>query len=309
MEQRTTTILAVDDDAVNLEIIQESLAEAEYHIVTASDGEQAWALLQEGPDRFDAVLLDRMMPKMNGMALLALMQADPAIKSIPVILQTAAASTESVREGLSAGAYYYLTKPYEKPILLAIVRSAIEGYALHRHMRSQAQSVSHAFTLLSAGRFHFRTLAEARSLATLVAGLFPDPEKVGVGIYELMLNAVEHGNLGITYQEKSALLATGSWEKDVLRRLAMPEYAARYATVEFDREPGSILLVIRDQGTGFDWRPYLEFTPERAYDLHGRGIAIAHQLCFTSLEYRGTGNEVVITLDCPELTQTILCST
>ena len=81
MEQRTTTILAVDDDAVNLEIIQESLAEAEYQIVTASDGEQAWALLQEDPDRFDAVLLDRMMPKMNGMALLALMQADPAIKS------------------------------------------------------------------------------------------------------------------------------------------------------------------------------------------------------------------------------------
>ena len=88
----------------------------------------------------------------------------------------------------------------------------------------------------------------------------------------------------------------------------MPEYAARYATVVFDREPGSIFLVIQDQGTGFDWRPYLEFTLERAYDLHGRGIAIAHQLCFTGLEYRGTGNEVVITLDCPELTPTDLHS-
>ncbi|MEQ1626652.1 MAG: response regulator, partial [Nitrospira sp.] len=71
MTQRATTILAVDDDPVNLEIIQESLADLDYRIVTAADGEQAWALLQEDPDRFDAVLLDRMMPKMNGMALLA----------------------------------------------------------------------------------------------------------------------------------------------------------------------------------------------------------------------------------------------
>lgn len=300
MESRKPTILAVDDDVVNLEIIQESFADLDYGIVTAADGEQAWALLREDPDRFDAVLLDRMMPKMSGMALLALMQADPALKSIPVILQTAAASTEAVREGLSTGAYYYLTKPYEKPVLLAIVRSAIEDYAIHRHMRAQAQSVSHAFTLLTAGRFRFRTLAETRSLATLIAGVFPVSEQVGVGIYELMLNAVEHGNLGITYREKSALLNAGRWEQEVARRLAMPEYAARYATVSFDRQPDSILLVIQDQGAGFDWRPYLEFTPERAYDVHGRGIAMAHQLGFTSLEYRGNGNEVVISMACPE---------
>jgi CheY-like chemotaxis protein/anti-sigma regulatory factor (Ser/Thr protein kinase) len=303
MTQRATTILAVDDDPVNLEIIEESLADLDYRIVTAADGEQAWALLREDPDRFDAVLLDRMMPKMNGMALLALMKADPAFKPIPVILQTAAASTAEVHEGLSAGAYYYLTKPHEKSILLAIVRTAIQDHAIRRHMRRETLAVSHAFTLLSAGRFHFRTLEEVKSLATLIASVFPDPEQVGIGIYELMLNAVEHGNLGISYQEKSQLLATASWEEDVARRLAMPEYAARVATVEFDREPGSILLVIKDQGEGFDWRPFMEFSVERAYDAHGRGIATAHQMCFTSLEYRGKGNEVIVTLACPERTE------
>lgn len=292
MEQRTTTILAVDDDEANLEIIRENLAEADYRIVSASDGEQAWAMLRQDPDRYDVVLLDRMMPKMNGMALLTLMKADPSIKPIPVIMQTAAASLDEVNEGLNAGAYYYLTKPYDRQMLLAIVRAAIEDYTTHRRLCSETKAISHAFTLLSAGRFHFRTLDEARTLAALVASAYDEPDKVGIGIYELLLNAVEHGNLGITYEEKSRLLAAGSWKAEIAHRLAMPEYAARHVTVEFDREPGSILLIIKDQGAGFDWRPYLDFTPERAFDAHGRGIAIAHKTCFTRLEYRGNGNEV-----------------
>lgn len=301
MEQGQVTILAVDDEPQNLEIIEANLEEDGYRLVTAGDGEAAWALLQANPDRFDAVLLDRMMPKMDGMAVLARMKAEPALRPIPVIMQTAAAGSAQMREGLNAGAYYYLAKPYEKDTLRAIVRAALRDYAQHCALRAEAKAVSCAVRLLEAGRFRFRTPEEANSLATLVAGMFPDPEKVAVGICELLLNAVEHGNLSLTYQDKSRLLAADRWEEEVARRLAMPPYAVRYATVELDREPGEIRLVVKDQGDGFDWRPYLEFSSDRAFDAHGRGIAIARGECFHRLEYRGNGNEVAAIVELPAI--------
>ncbi|HLD95062.1 MAG TPA: response regulator, partial [Alphaproteobacteria bacterium] len=52
---------------------------------------------------------------------------------------------------------------------------------------------------------------------------------------------------------------------------------------------------IKDQGNGFDWKKYLELSPERATDPHGRGIAMAKTLSFSRLEYQGCGNEVVAT--------------
>lgn len=301
MEQGNATLLVVDDDSVNLEIIEEDLQDDGYHIVTASDGEQAWALLQEDPNRFDAVLLDRMMPRMDGLAVLACMKDNPVLTLIPVIMQTAAAGTVQMQVGLNAGAYYYLSKPFDKETLRAIVRAAIRDYTQYCATRTEAKTISGAVKLLNAGRFSFRTPKEARSLAALLSGTFPDPEKVGVGIFELLLNAVEHGNLGLTYKDKSRLLATDSWEEELARRLALPQYAACYATVEFDRGPGTIRVVVKDQGEGFDWRPYLEFSPERAYDTHGRGIAIARQGCFDRLEYLGNGNEVAAIVELPAI--------
>ncbi|MCA9468437.1 MAG: response regulator, partial [Nitrospira sp.] len=117
------TLLLVDDDLVNLEILVEHLEEAGYQTVSAMNGCEAWSLLEREPERFDAVLLDRMMPVMNGMEVLAKIKAHGELDFLPVILQTAAGSTEEVRQGIEAGAFYYLTKPFTKDVVLAIVRA------------------------------------------------------------------------------------------------------------------------------------------------------------------------------------------
>jgi len=61
---------------------------------------------------------------------------------------------------------------------------------------------------------------------------------------------------------------------------------------EIERGKGELTFVIRDQGAGFDWQGYLEMSPERAFDTHGRGIAMSRMISFDNLEYRGRGNEV-----------------
>lgn len=289
----TARILLVDDEPLNLEILAEHLEEPAYRTVAANNGQEAWQILDADPGGFDAVLLDRMMPVMNGMELLAKLKADGRFRGLPVIMQTAAAAKEQVAEGLRQGAYYYLTKPFERDVLVAIVESALE----QRRSRMALVDDQLEPTALVAGEFRFRTLIEARRLCGFLARLTPRPEQVVMGLSELMINAVEHGNLGITYREKSALNEKGMWRDEVERRLAAPEYAARHAQVRMRRQDdGSIEFTIVDEGKGFDWQGFLEISPERAFDSHGRGIAMSRMLSFSSVEYCGCGNTVVATV-------------
>jgi hypothetical protein len=112
-----------------------------------------------------------------------------------------------------------------------------------------------------------------------------------------MLNAVEHGNLGIGYQEKGQLMLDGALDQEIERRLALPEYAARQVRVDFERTPTGVSYVVRDEGGGFDPTRFLTLEPERATDWHGRGIALARMTSFDHVEYRGCGNEVQARVD------------
>jgi anti-sigma regulatory factor (Ser/Thr protein kinase) len=139
----------------------------------------------------------------------------------------------------------------------------------------------------------FQTLQEAHRVSLAVAQRLPNPYAVAQGLSELMINAIEHGNLGITYEEKTRLLLDGTWEAEIKRRLALPENREKYATLEYMAHPHEHVLIIRDQGCGFDWKHYLEFPPERALDPNGRGIAISKSFAFSNIEYQGNGNTVV----------------
>lgn len=115
-----------------------------------------------------------------------------------------------------------------------------------------------------------------------------------MGLRELVVNAVEHGNLEISFDEKTELLASGEWQADIERRLGMIELRDRFATVELRLAGDAYTIDIVDQGKGFDWRTYLD--PETAPSalLHGRGMSLAIGAGFSSVEYRGAGNEIAI---------------
>jgi CheY-like chemotaxis protein/anti-sigma regulatory factor (Ser/Thr protein kinase) len=288
-----TRILVVDDDETNRLIVREFLEGEGYDFDEAADGEQAWTMMQSAPRRYDVVLLDRMMPGVDGVEVLRRMKGAPDLVRVPVILQTAAAAKEEVLEGLREGAFYYLTKPFEAEVLQAIVRTAVRDSTQYRGVIGELERLQGTFGLMDSASFRFRTLEEARNLAALVAGAMPDAAQVAMGLSEILVNAVEHGNLGISYEDKSRLLATGGWQDEVEARLASPRYGRRYATLEFKRGPDAVVFRVIDAGAGFDWRKYLELDPMRVMDAHGRGIAIARRLCFDSVDFRGRGNEVV----------------
>jgi len=296
MKDGKPTILIVDDESFNLEIIMEYISDFGYDMRTAEDGLDAWTQLEAEPELFDLILLDRMMPNMGGMEVLAKIKAHPVLMQIPVILQTALASKQDITDGLKAGAYYYLTKPFEEEMLRSVVSTAVDDRLRYLSMQEQIDITSKMTALIKSGEFGFRDLDQARGLSTLLSNICPQPQKVVVGMSELLINAVEHGNLGITYKEKGQLKDNGTWQDEIDKRLEMPEYKDREVTVKVERSDDQILFIIKDEGEGFDFSKYLEMDSERAFDNHGRGIAMSRMLSFDSLEYMGNGSEVKVTV-------------
>lgn len=289
-------ILVVDDELVNLEIISEYLEEAQYDLSLVESAEVAWHQLESATPPYDLVLLDRMMPGMNGIELLQKMKADERFRAIPVIMQTAAADSRQVKEGIEAGAFYYLAKPYEPETLLAIVRAALDDIAEREAATRHALAHVKAMELLDLAEFRFKTLEEIGPLIEVLASLAPDPALAATGLAELLVNAVEHGNLGISYEEKKHLRMSNVWEQRVLQRQILPEYCERCVHVRIKRHFDRLVFTVTDEGDGFDWRRYLDFEPERMSDPNGRGIAMARLLSFSSLEYSGNGNTVAATI-------------
>lgn len=286
------SLLVVDDEPLNLEIITEFLSDQGYELVTAHDGVEACGLLEARPAYFDAIILDRVMPKMDGMEVLHRIKTDAGLKDLPVIMQTSASAPEQVAEGLAAGAWYYLAKPYRGEALRSIVRSALDDKKNRQELIQLGKAMQEALALAQYAQFRFRTLAEVRLLAATLARLCPNESSVAIGLMELMLNAVEHGNLGINYSAKSQLLEQGIWEEEIARRLASPDQTDRWATLELSHDGHTLHFKIRDQGQGFDWQRFMELDPSRAFDSHGRGIAMARLIAFSSLEYMEQGNVV-----------------
>lgn len=117
-------ILVVDDVPKNIQLVASVLSEIGYEIMPATSGEQALARVKKRLP--DLILLDLMMPGMDGFSVCRELKADPATRDIPVIFLTAAADIEQVVKGFAQGAVDYVTKPFQAAELLARVRTHLD---------------------------------------------------------------------------------------------------------------------------------------------------------------------------------------
>jgi CheY-like chemotaxis protein len=239
------TVLIVDDEILNLEILSEHLHAANYQTVRAEDGQQALDLLSEDKNRFHAVLLDRMMPDIDGIEVLLKIKQDPQLAMLPVILQSAKAIKKDISDGLEAGASYYLTKPFDGSLLLAIVETAIDGYKKFLEMKANITDMPE---WQDHEEFNFRTPAEAQNLARLVAVHCENGEVIAIGLLKLMTEAIEQGNLEIDFDQKAKLMVTGRLCEEILRRLKDPVFGDRNARLVFDRSPTEYHFQVVNEG-------------------------------------------------------------
>lgn len=292
-QNKPINVLAVEDDILSMNFLEAQIHQLGHNMYAASNGKKALAVLELHKNDIDVVLMDREMPVMDGLTAVKEMKANPRLRNIPIVMVTGADSKEELKEGLDAGVFYYLTKPVQEDILRSVLSAAVREAQLVKTLSNELRQHEKSFGLLQSAEFHFKTLTEAENLAAFMAGCFPDPERVLPGLGELMINAIEHGNLSVGYDLKTDLIDQDCWREEVNKRQSQPENKDKYAIATLNRKPEGIYVIIKDEGNGFDWKKYLHLDPERAADNHGRGIAQSKANCFDSLKYNDAGNKVV----------------
>ncbi|NOZ55782.1 MAG: response regulator [Calditrichaeota bacterium] len=130
IEFKGKRILIADDDPFNRELLQMELSDAGFEVIVAGDGEDALRKVQELP--VDLLLLDVMMPKIDGVELVRKLRQQKEFENLPIILLTAKAQTKDKLLGLEAGANDYITKPFDIRELLARVKVQLRLAELER---------------------------------------------------------------------------------------------------------------------------------------------------------------------------------
>src|SRR6185503_12212966 len=122
-------ILVVDDDHINRELLSILLKREGHTVTTVDNGRQAMGVLMAR--KFDLILLDIMMPEMDGYQVLERLQNDADLRHIPVIVISAMGETENVARAIQLGADDYLTKPFDATLLQARIDASLEKKRLH----------------------------------------------------------------------------------------------------------------------------------------------------------------------------------
>lgn len=139
--------------------------------------------------------------------------------------------------------------------------------------------------------YYINTLAQIEAVSKRLGRFFTRHQEVSLGLREILLNSLEHGNLGIGFEQKSELMRAGLWQQEIEFRQNILPYRQRNVQLSSSMSDRSFVIFrIMDEGNGFDWEPFLTFDPLRQQEPNGRGIALAKNFCFDNLVYHGLGN-------------------
>lgn len=181
----TTHLLIVDDDEFFRSATQGVLEQNGYAVETAEDGLCAWEKINQTPSKFKLILLDKQMPRLDGIALLKRIKSDERLKELPVIMLAADSSQENIIEGLAEGAFYYLTKPSTEVILKLVIQNALGDFLQKRKLRILIGLQANHLDLLRRAEFRIQTLQDAQNLALLLADASMSPNRTVSGYSEL----------------------------------------------------------------------------------------------------------------------------
>lgn len=285
-------VLVVEDDQGQRDYFTDQLERAGCECLVARDGEEALRLVLE--EDLDLVLLDVELPKLDGIEVLRKLREKD--RDTIVVIATVYRDQATTIKALQFGANDF----YVKPVTYATIQGIITKYrpivAARRMPTLLPEFVIRRECDIEIGNQVDKVAAVAEYLTKEgeMARTRQLATSCTLGLCELIANAIEHGNLGITGTEKSQALSQrgDAWGNLWRTRAAEPARANRRVRIHMESTREYTEYVIEDEGDGFDWQLVLErFEDLEALAQHGRGIYLAW-LQFDELEYNATGNSV-----------------
>jgi CheY-like chemotaxis protein/anti-sigma regulatory factor (Ser/Thr protein kinase) len=287
-------ILIVDDEPMARSYLKLAVEQQGHETAEAADGAEGYRLFLDFKP--DLTLCDICMPNVDGLNLLGnIREKSP---DALVVMFTGLGSEESAINALRLRANYYLQKPVRHGELLHLLR---KYEAIVQARNAELQVLGH--TLLRHFRIEFdNTMAlvprRAGYLVTQTGDMYNEKQRTGLvlGLVELLVNAIEHGNLGISREEKKSAIEDGfdTYEGLLADRMKQPELANRKVTVDFKQDLRGCEWIIEDEGAGFDWRGFVaDLNSEKLFQTHPCGIYLSRSQ-FDRFAYNEQGNRVTV---------------
>jgi len=287
-----TSILIIDDEPPVRDVLRLMLSENGYRVYEAESGKKGIELFRlHNPD---IVLTDVHMPDGSGL------EVTKSIKTMwhdaDVVIMTGFGSEEVVIEALRSGASNYIKKPIEVKELLNILESIIFKRENRKRFEVLKEIIVAETKQLVVGNDMSRVWGAINQIFFNISSSIEENliEGIKLGLYEILINAIEHGNLGITYEEKEDALNSNSYETLVASRLKTADGEGKKIDIRSSYENDTISIEVRDEGKGFDFRKVTaSLESEAIFSAHGRGILLA-SLYYDSVEYIEPGNRVIL---------------
>jgi len=284
-----TTIMLVEDEEINLRLMEGMLGHLGHKLILARNGKEALKKFHKYLP--DIVILDILMPRISGIEVLKEIRTKET--GTVVIMVTASNKEEHAIESLRLGANNYLKKPVHYDDLVPLIHkynSTIQKKSMEKLVLSKM--ISRKFTMEIENDLQIIPKI-AQYLANETSTIFDKDEiiSVNISLLELLVNSYEHGNLGISYEEKSKAIAEKRLDRLYHERTNDPAYKNRKIKIEFILEKDSCEWIITDEGNGFISDKYTELHDNDRENEHGRGIFISN-FHLDELEYIGKGNIV-----------------
>jgi DNA-binding response OmpR family regulator len=284
-------ILIADDQDALRALLSRQLSREGFEPIEAKDGEKAIELY-----RFlkpPVIVSDIMMPKMDGLTLLQeIKKIDPGAA---VILMTGHGNEEILLKALQGGATRFFKKPFNVKELINEIHKifrykieALRGYLFSPFLLEESKS----FALHTGDPQYFPIINQ---IALQLPCLLDESEilNLKIGIEEMIINAIEHGNLGISFSEKNNAIARGRLGDLLAERLLSNDNSAKKVCISSSITTESFRISIRDEGRGFDWRNLPAVLPENLFTFGGRGIFLT-KIYYDEVLYNDPGNEVTL---------------
>jgi len=289
-------VLVVEDDETARDYMVMTIESLGHETFSANDGVDGLKAFKTTQP--DVVFSDIQMPNMDGLELLEHIRKADA--DVLIIMYSALDTPEYILKALRLKANDYLVKPVSAKAIVNI----LEKYADVLENRTRAREVlgliyRHDLGMEISNKIDLLSKVVDRLMLETENALCPN-DRLGIhlGLMEILVNAIEHGNLAITYAEKTQAMegALDEWESLINSRLGAQPYKDRKVNIDFHMNRERCEWLITDQGAGFAWNELPDpNAPENLVKYsHGRGIMLA-KLQFDEFTYLGSGNQIRLT--------------
>ena len=292
---KSRNILIVDDEQIIRNVLKRKVEQSSTHkVFTADDGRPALEIFKQ--EQVDLVISDLMMLEMSGIELLRnLKQIDPRV---PVIIITGYGTLDDAIEAIHLGAEDFIKKPFDINQVLETIEKTFRKIAEQADQREAIKYITDEQIVIDVPNdFDYINTVINYIFSHLRARWLVTDEQlhdVKICLYEALSNALEHGNLGISGDEKSSMLEVSqqAWKDFLGLRMRDPQYVDRRIRVHLQINEEFVQVAICDEGEGFDHRQRATLAnPEEMFLSSGRGLLLIQSL-MDEVSFNEKGNEV-----------------